>query len=161
MNAQRGNALIEVLVVVAIILTVSAIAWGFSTGDRMFAAQSAATIFDVQLAHARAIAATGGSAATLVFTPASPGRGTLISLAPDTDGVPPETLRVDVSETSLGAPPFSLAIDPSGHATASQPCPAAGGYTLTFSAGPASASRFLPCPLVVAGPPEPPGTVPP
>lgn len=161
MGAQRGTTLIEVLIVVAVIVIVSAIAWGVSSGDRAFAAQSAATIFDAQLAHARAIAASSGSAATLVFTPASPGPGAVISLAPDPDGVPAETLRADVSEASLGSPPFSLAIDAVGHATASQPCPAAGGYTLNFSAGPASASRFLPCPVVVAGPPEPPGTVPP
>jgi prepilin-type N-terminal cleavage/methylation domain-containing protein len=160
-NAQRGTTLIEVLLVTAIVVIVSAIAWSFSSGDRAFATQSAATIFDAQLAHARALAATSGSAATLVFTPASPGPGVVLSLAPDSDGAPPETLRADVSEVSLGAPPFSLAIDVSGRATGSQPCPAAGGYTLTFLAGPASESRFLPCPVVLAGPPEPPGTVPP
>ena len=161
MNAQRGTTLIEVLLVTAIVVVVSAIAWGFTSGDRAFATQSAATIFDARLAHARAIAATSGGAATLVFTPASPGPGAVVSLAPESDGVPPETLRADVSEASLGPPPFSLAIDAAGHATASQPCPPAGGYTLNFAAGAASESRFLPCPVVVAGPPESPGTVPP
>ena len=161
MNAQRGTTLIEVLLVAAIVVIVSAIAWGFTSGDREFATQSAATIFDAQLAHARALAATSGGAVTLVFTPASPGPGVVLSLAPDSDGVPPETLRADLSEPTLGQPPFSLAIDAAGHATASQPCPPAGGYTLNFLAGAASASRFLPCPVVAAGPPEPPGTVPP
>jgi prepilin-type N-terminal cleavage/methylation domain-containing protein len=160
-NAQRGTTLIEVLLVTAIVVIVSAIAWGFTSGDRVFAAQSAATIFDAQLAHARALAATSGSASTIVFTPASPGPGVVLSLTPDSDGVPPEALRADVSEPSLGAPPFSLAIDASGHARGPQPCPAAGGYTLTFSAGPVSQTRFLACPVVAAGPPEPPGTVPP
>jgi len=140
---------------------ISLIAWGFSSGDRAFAAQSAATIFDAELAHARALAATSGGTVTLAFTPASPGPGVVLSLAPETDGAPPETLRADVSEAALGGPPLSISVDSYGHATGPQPCPAPGGYTLTFSAGPGVQTRFLPCPVVAAGPPEPPGTVPP
>jgi hypothetical protein len=154
MNAQRGTMLIEVLLV-------TAIAWGFTSGDRAFATRSAATIFDAELAHARAIASTSGSPATLVFTPASPGPGVVLSLEPGPDGVPPETLRADVSEVSLGTPPFSLAIDATGHATTSQPCPAAGGFTLTFVAVPACREPHSALPGGRRGPPEPPGTVPP
>ena len=140
---------------------ISLVAWGFSSGDRAFATQSAATIFDAELAHARTLAATSGGAVTLVFTPASPGPGVVLSLAPEPDGAPPETLRADVSEATLGGPPFAISVDSYGHAAGTQPCPAAGGYALTFASGPGVQTRFLPCPAVAAGPPEPPGTVPP
>jgi len=159
--SERGFTLIETLVAVAIVMLLSLIAWGFSSGDRALAAQSAATIFDAELAHARALAATSGEAVTLVFTPASPDPGVVLAFSPAPVDVPPETLRADVSEASLGQPPFAISVDPYGHATGPQPCPAAGGFTLTFSAGPGVQTRFLPCPAVAAGPPEPPGTVPP
>jgi prepilin-type N-terminal cleavage/methylation domain-containing protein len=159
MRAQRGMTLIEVLLVAAILAMVSAIAF-LSSGSRAFETRSAATIFDARLAHARAIAATSGGTATLVFAPSPSGSGTVVSLSPPTD-VPPETLRADVSEPVLGKPPFSISLDPYGRATAPAPCPPAGGYALTFAAGTASETRFLPCPAVAAGSPEPVGTVPP
>jgi|GEM_PF-5016188 len=147
------------LLVVAIIAMVSAVAF-LSSGGRFFETRSAATIFDAQFAHARAIAATAGGTATLTFAPAPGGSGTLVSLAPPAD-VPPEPLRADVSEAALGRPPFSISVDAYGHATAPSPCPAAGGYALTFTAGPASEVRVVPCPVTAAGSPEPVGTMPP
>jgi len=159
MHGQRGMTLIEVLLVAAILAMVSAVAF-FSSGSRAFETRSAATIFDAQLAHARAIAATSGATATLAFATAPSGSGTIVTLSPPGD-VPPQTLRAGVSEPALGKPPFSISIDPYGHATAPAPCPPAGGYALTFAAGAASETRFLPCPAVAAGSPEPVGTVPP
>ncbi len=159
MQAQRGTTLIEVLLVAAILAMVSAIAF-FSAGSRLFETRSAATIFDAQLAHARAIAATNGGTATLSFARAPGGGGTVVSLTPAGE-VPPQALRADISEAALGRPPFSIAVDAYGHATSPSPCPSAGGYGLTFAAGPVSETRFLPCPVVAVGSPEPVGTVPP
>lgn len=158
MEAQRGTSLIELLLTIAILAMLWTLA-SMSFGNRAFETRSAATIFDAQLAHARAIASTAGGTATLSFAVAPGGSGTVVSIAPA--DAPPEILRADVSEAALGKPPFSISLDAYGHAVAPQPCPAAGGYALTFSAGAASESRFLPCLAAVAGPPEPVGTVPP
>jgi len=157
MEAQRGTSLIEVLLTVAIVAMLWALA-SLSFANRPFETRSAATIFDAQLAHAIALASSAGGTATLNFAIAPTGSGTVLSLAPP-DG-PAETLRADVSEAVLGKPPFAITVDAYGHAVAPQPCPP-GGYALTFSAGPASESRLLPCPASAAGPPEPVGTVPP
>jgi prepilin-type N-terminal cleavage/methylation domain-containing protein len=158
-KAQRGTSLIEVLLTVAILAMLWTVA-SMSFGNRPFETRSAATIFDAQFAHARTIAsATAGGTATLSFALGPGGSGTLISIAPA--DAPPETLRADVSEPALGNPPFAISVDAYGHAVAPAPCPAPGAYTLTFSAGPASEERVLPCLAVVAGPPEPVGTVPP
>jgi len=159
MHAQRGTTLIEVLLVAAIVAMVSAVAL-LSSGSRFFETRSAATIFDALFAHARAIASTAGGTATLAFAPAPGGSGTLVSLAPPV-AAPPETLRADVSEPTLGRPPFSIVIDAYGHATAPSPCPATGGYALAFTAGQASEVRLLPCSVTAAGSPEPVGTMPP
>ncbi len=157
MEAQRGTSLIEVLLTVAIL----AMLWAFASmsfGNRAFETQSAATIFDAQLAHARTVASAGGNA-TLSFAVAPSGSGTVVSISPA--DAPPETLRADVSEPVLGKPPFTITVDAYGRAVGPQPCPSAGGYALTFSAGPASESRLLPCPASAVGSPEPVGTVPP
>lgn len=158
MKAQRGTSLIEVLLTVAILAMLWAVA-SMSLGNRAFETRSAATIFDAQLAHAQAIASSAGGTATLSFAVGPSGSGAVVSISPA--GAPPETLRADVSEPALGRPPFAISIDAYGRAVAPQPCPSAGAYTLTFSAGPASESRSLPCPAASAGSPEPVGTVPP
>ena len=158
MEAQRGTSLIEVLLTVAILAMLWAVA-SMSFGNRSFETRSAATIFDAQLAHAQAIASSSGGTATLSFATAPGGSGTAVSVTPA--DAPPETLRADVSEPVLGKPPFTITVDAYGRAVAPQPCPAGGGYNLTFTAGPASESRLLPCPASAAGSPEPVGTVPP
>jgi prepilin-type N-terminal cleavage/methylation domain-containing protein len=157
-HAQRGTTLIEVLLTVAIVAMLWTVA-SMSFGNRPFETRSAATIFDAQLAHARAIASATGGTATLNFAIGPSGSGTVVSLSPA--DAPPETLRADVSEPAMGKPPFAITVDAYGHAVAPASCPSGGGYTLTFSAGPAWEERFLPCPATVAGPPEPVGTVPP
>jgi hypothetical protein len=146
-----------------VLLTVAILAmlWtaaSLSFGNRAFETRSAATIFDAQLAHARTIASAAGGTATLNFAITPSGTGVVVSITPA--DAPPETLRADVSESTLGKPPFAITVDAYGHAVAPQPCPS-GGYTLTFSAGPASEDRVLPCPATAAGSPEPVGTVPP
>jgi len=155
---QRGTSLIEVLLTVAIL----AMLWAFasmSLGNRSFETRSAATVFDALFAHARTVASAAGGNATLSFAIAPSGSGTIVSLTPA--DAPPETLRADVSEAALGKPPFAITLDAYGHAVAPQPCPSAGGFALTFSSGPASESRLLPCAVTAAGSPEPVGTVPP
>ncbi|HEV2262867.1 MAG TPA: type II secretion system protein [Candidatus Rubrimentiphilum sp.] len=156
---QRAFTLIEVLLVTAIVVIVTATAWGLSASDRSFAVTSATTIFDAELAHAQTLAANGADI-TLDFAPAVSGSGVVLTLSPQPVDVPPVTLAADVSETSLGSPPFAIAVDAYGHAVSPQPCPAPGGYTLTFIAGGASAVRVLPCPAVAAGTPQTPAPVP-
>lgn len=158
MERQRGTSLIEVMLAVAVLALLGALA-SLSFGNRAFEMRSSATLFDELLAHARAIASTAGGTATLSFAIPASGSGTVISIAPA--DAPPETLRADVSEATLGRPPFAISVDSYGHAVAPQPCPAGGGYSLTISAGAASESRFLPCPATAAGSPEPVGKVPP
>ena len=157
MHAQRGMSLIEVLLSVAILVMVSLLA--FIGGARLFETRSSAIIFDALLAHAKTLASSSGGSATLSFQPTPAGDGTIVALTPP--DVPPETLRAAVSEPSLGKPPFSISVDAYGHAVAPSPCPAPSGYVLTFTAGPASESRLLPCFLDVAGSPEPRPTMPP
>jgi len=158
MEAQRGTSLIEVMLTVAILAMLGTVA-AMSFGNRPFETRSAVTILDAQLAHAVALASSSGGTATLDFAKPASGSGTAISISPF--DAPPETLRADVSEAALGKPPFAITVDAYGHAVAPQPCPTGGGYTLTFSAGPASENRFLPCPASAAGSPEPVGTMPP
>jgi len=158
-EAQRGTSLIEVLISIAILAMLWMVA-SMSFGNRTFETRSAATIFDAQLAHARTIASSdAGGTATLSFAIGAGGSGTVVSISPAE--TPPETLRADVSEPTLGKPPFTITVDAYGRAVAPQPCPTAGGFALTFSAGPASESRLLPYPVTAAGSPEPVGTVPP
>ena len=158
MHTQRGTTLIEMLLVVAILAMISGVAF-LAASSRLFETQSAATVFDSLLAHAKTLASTNGGTATLAFSPAAIGDGTVVALSPP--DVPPETLRASVSEPVLGKPPFTITVDAYGHAVAPQPCPAAGGYLLAFTAGPASESRLVPCVLDVAGSPEPRQTMPP
>lgn len=158
MHAQRGTTLVEMLFAIAILAIISALAF-LSFSGRMYETSSSATVFDALLAHAKTLASTNGGIATLSFAIAPSGSGTVVTLSPP--DIPPETLRADISEATLGKPPFAISLDAYGHALAPQPCPSAGGFTLTLSAGPATQTRFLPCPLDVAGSPEPPGTPPP
>jgi prepilin-type N-terminal cleavage/methylation domain-containing protein len=158
MEAQRGTSLIEVLLTVAILAMLWTVA-SLTFGNRAFETRSSATIFDALLAHARTIASAAGGEAALNFAIPASGSGTVVSISPA--DAPPETLRADVSEAVLGKPPFTISVDAYGHAVAPAPCPPAGGYTLTFSAGAASEERVLPCPPSVAGSPEPVGTMPP
>lgn len=155
---ERGFTLIETLLVVGIIVIISASGWGFAWNNRAFALKSATTIFDAELADARAVAASNEGAATLVFAPAA--SGVQLHVEPEA-AVAPQTLPADVSEAVLGSPPFSITVDAWGHATGLQPCPSGGAFVLTFAAGGSQDSRLLPCPAVAAGPPQPAGTMPP
>lgn len=126
---------------------------------RLYETRSSAMVLDALLAHARTLASTNSGIATLNFAIGPNGGGTIVSLSPP--DIPPETLRADLSEATLGKPPFAISVDSYGHAVAPQPCPSAGRFSLTLTAGAASQTRFLPCPMEAAGSPEPPGTPPP
>lgn len=156
---QQGFTLIETLLVTAIVVIVSAAAWGLTASDRSFAVGSAVTLFDAELAHAQALAADGSPIA-LNFAPAVSRAGVMLTLSAQPADVPPVTLSADLSEATLGAPPFSIAVDAYGHAVAPLPCPAAGGFALRFVAGAVSATRFLPCPAAAAGSPQTPAPMP-
>jgi hypothetical protein len=158
MHAQSGTTLLETLFAIAILAIIGSLAFLPFSG-RLFETRSSVTVFDELLAHARTLASANGGVATISFATSPSGSGTVVALSPP--DIPPETLRADVSEATLGMPPFTISVDAYGHALAPEPCPAAGGFTLTLSAGPASETRFLPCPVEAAGSPEPPGTPPP
>ncbi|MDQ2663948.1 MAG: hypothetical protein M3Y18_07955 [Candidatus Eremiobacteraeota bacterium] len=115
------------------------------------------------------MAATSGDGATLVFRPA-PAGGQAFQLQlyagrPDGSATPaasgpPADFDASVTETTLGAPPFSIFVTsagyPSGAASyppasgalepiATEPACPAGGYRLRLQAGASSAERILPC----------------
>jgi prepilin-type N-terminal cleavage/methylation domain-containing protein len=120
---ERGFTLIELAVVVAIVVVLLAATAGFTLGSRPFALHSAVTQFDGLLAQARAVAATGGNGATLLFEPRSP-LGTSISLYVGRPNGPPMSaagpaLRIDadVRASGAGPAPFAIFISSAGRAT--------------------------------------------
>ena len=73
---QRGTSLLEVVLVVAILVSITIAFWSQSQGARAFGMQSAASQFDGALAYAHALASNSGNGATLVFDRRSSGDGT-------------------------------------------------------------------------------------
>jgi hypothetical protein len=176
--SQYGTSLLEVLVAAALATLLAAAAWTASQGSRMLEAHAAAGQFDALLAYGRALASSGGNGATIAFTPeGSQVRLTLYSGRPNgapvlAAPIPPLVVGVSVSESALGAPPFSIFIDGAGYASgeaaypaasatpwpsisAEPSCPPAGAYTVSFSAGPAVETRRLACPAEAVGSPAP------
>jgi prepilin-type N-terminal cleavage/methylation domain-containing protein len=166
---QRGFTLLEMLVVVAIVITVATI-FCFRSGARPIAMRSALTEFDAALAYGKALAATSGNGATLAFAPTDSGfRIDVYSGRPTAPGalhpagIAPFVLDGGVGEATMGAPPFALFLNSAGHASmaafsgpapapmSSEPaCPSGGRWVLTFtdSAGvslAAQRSRTLAC----------------
>ena len=163
---QQGFTLVEVVLVAAIVMVAAAVL-GFAFGSRPLALRSSATQFDAALAYGKALAATGGNGATLVFEPAA--RGSTITLyqgRPTVAGalrpaaIPPFSLDADVREASLGSPPFALFLSGAGRASmakigagatpaplATEPaCPATGAWNLLFRAdGAKEESHVLAC----------------
>jgi len=134
---QRGFTLIEVLVTVGILtLLLAAGAWSFSLHPNALVA--ATDDVDAALASARAIAASSGNGATLVFAPRGNGRGSrlagfalrIYSGRPNAPGAvnPTSAMPViadaNVRERTLGTPPFSLFVDSAGDASAEASYPA-------------------------------------
>jgi prepilin-type N-terminal cleavage/methylation domain-containing protein len=138
-RAQRGFTLIETIVVAAI-LAVLASAAVISLAQRPGALASAVTGFDASLAAARAIAATSGNGATLVFAARANGSTALPGFTltvyrgrPTAAGtVTPTTVMaissdVSVREASLGTPTFAIFLSSAGHASGQSAYPAFGG----------------------------------
>jgi prepilin-type N-terminal cleavage/methylation domain-containing protein len=164
---QKGFTVIEMLIVVAIVVTVATIAFGMSPGARPMAMRSAVTQFDAALAYAKAIAATSGNGATLLIVPSGPAGFTMSLLsgrptAPQAlqpAGIAPFTSDASISEATLGSPPFALYVNGAGRvsmahaAVASTPapaaaepaCPASGEWVLAFTDGRGTDTRRLAC----------------
>lgn len=180
---ERGFSLIEVLIAVAVTAILIAVGVGLARGSRPAALGSAVTAFDALLAAGRAVAATSGNGATIVFEPIQSGtRMTLYAGRPNglaamaRTAIPPVQTQADVTEASAGQPPFALFFSSSGNAslqprypdpafydrsdipiiTTGEPaCPAAGNYRVSFRVNAASQSRALFCQSTLAGTPSP------
>ncbi len=177
---EAGFTLLEMVVAIgiAVVLLVAGGFWMLSM--RPAALRGALDDFDSNLAAAKALAASGGNGATLVF-------------APQTGGAPGFTLRVyagrpnasnavtatntmaaisatSVSEVHFGKPPFAIFLNSAGYPTGTDnypsldaqgnpafnviaqqpPCPS-GGIVLTFTSPQGvTATRTLPCNTDVA-----------
>lgn len=170
---ERGFTLIELVVAVGIaVMLLGGALWMFAM--RPAAVRHAVDEYDGELAVARAIAASSGNGATMVFAPAMRGSGFTIAVyagRPTAANAVTATQAISatndasVRERTLGAPPFAVffdsagrasgqasypAFDPAGHAqfaTLAQqpPCPR-GDLLLTFTgAQGASDTRTLAC----------------
>lgn len=170
---QRGFSLIEVTIAAAIVITIAAVVLGVSSNARPYALRSAATQFDAALAYGRAIAASSGNGATLVFAPREAG-GFSIAIyagrptaqgALHPSGIPPMVSDARVDVEGIGGPPFALFLSGAGNATlaasvlptpapgGSEPaCPSSGTWKLTLAGGPAKSEVWLPCFAAVSGP---------
>ncbi|MGH7737409.1 MAG: prepilin-type N-terminal cleavage/methylation domain-containing protein [Candidatus Tyrphobacter sp.] len=126
---ERGFTLIEVIVAAGVLmLLLAAGAWRLSTRPNALAAAS--NDVDAAFAQARAIAASSGNGATIVFAPRT-ARGAaaagftvlLYSGRPDAVGAVtaanemPVVADATVRERTLGRPPFALFVDSAGDAS--------------------------------------------
>jgi type II secretory pathway pseudopilin PulG len=176
---ERGSSLIELLVVSAIVTALALAAIVGVAGTRPFALRSATSEFDALFARARALAATSGNGATIVFLPQPGGHGgTTIALLAGRPNAP-EVVRVaasyaiaaDARGESLGDPPFTMFVSSGGYVTGmggypalpfnpdglakiakEPPCPG-GALRVTsviFSVASSSIVRQFPCPPVSA-----------
>lgn len=169
-SGEAGFTLVEIVVVVAIVVTTALAGVAISLGSRSFAVATAASEFDHLLDSARTIAReTQG--ATLVFAPDVFGDGTEIHvLAPGPNGtlsptkLPPFHTRAAIEESeSLGKAPFAFVVHATG-ALAGRPgyrtgnpnaipevgCPARGWFHFLIHAAGATAERTLPCRITLA-----------
>lgn len=153
---ERGFTLLELVVAVgALSILLAAGAWAFSLHPNALAA--GANDVDAALATARAVAASSGNGATVVFSPRRSSSGALVAgfslrvFAGRPDGLgsvtPASTMPVlsdaSIRERTLGTVPFALFIDSAGNAsgTANYPQLDADG-TPTFTV----LSQEPPCP---------------
>jgi prepilin-type N-terminal cleavage/methylation domain-containing protein len=181
---QRGYTLVEILVVAAIVVTMAAFGFAMAQGAHAFAMRSAAGQFDAAVAYARSVAADSGNGATIVFTPHVDSSGTalggfaarLYAGRPNAGGpivplpMPAVTTEGNITEASLGDPPFTIFFNGTGQATGMRGtvspaadigndpgCPATrSAMVFTISDSRATTTRTLACPNAVAGPPAPP-----
>ena len=169
-NREAGFTLVEIVVVVAIVVTTVLAGVAISLGSRSFAVATAASEFDHLLDSARTVAReTQG--ATLVFAPDVFGDGTEVRvLAPGPNGtlsptqLPPFHTRAAIEESeSLGKAPFAFVVHATG-ALGGRPgyrtgnpnvipevgCPPRGWFHFLIHAAGATAERTLPCRITLA-----------
>jgi len=138
--------------------------------SRSLAVSTAAARFDALLDAARTTAREIDQGATITFVPDPYGDGFVAQLyrnrpstgALETTTFPILNARVSITEATLGAPNFALAIHSNGtiagipsYAVGTTPaaetaCPGTGAYHLVFSYAGARAERFIPCTVPVA-----------
>ncbi|HTX57496.1 MAG TPA: prepilin-type N-terminal cleavage/methylation domain-containing protein [Candidatus Acidoferrales bacterium] len=178
---EAGFTLLELVVTVGItaILLAAGGYWMLST--RPGALAGALDDFDANLAAAKAIAASSGNGATIVFAPQAngapgftmrvyAGRPTAANAVTVTNTMA-EVSNAAVSEATLGNPPFALFVNSAGYINSGQanypsiasgtpaftviatqpPCPSSGGFTLTFTSPTGTGTRTIHCNVVIAG----------
>lgn len=123
---ERGFTLLELVITLAILSTLLAAGvWAFSLHPNALAAS--ANDVDAAIATARAVAASSGNGATIVFAPrrSSGGGFSMRVFAGRPDGIgsvtPASSMPVladaGIREATLGSVPFSLFIDSAGNAS--------------------------------------------
>jgi len=177
---EAGFTLLEVVVTVGITAILLAAGGFWMLAMRPGALRAATSDFDANLASARALAATSGNGATLVFAPQTNGApGFLLRVysgRPTAGGAVTATTTMplvsaaSVSEAHFGKPPFAIFLNSAGYPTGianyptldaqgnptfavvaqQPPCPS-GGIELTF-ANPqgVTATRTLACNTTIA-----------
>ena len=179
-RGEAGFTLLELIVTVAITVILIAAGGYWMLSMRPGALRGALDDFDANLAAAKAIAATSGNGATLIFEPPSNGSTgyalTVFSGRPTAPGAVKSTNTMiansgaTVKEAHFGNPPFAIFLSSAGYPTGTAgyptlsggvpnfttiatepPCPS-GGIELTFTSPQGvTATRTLPCNVVVAG----------
>ena len=179
-RGEAGFTLLELIVTVAITVILITAGGYWMLSMRPGALRGALDDFDANLAAAKAIAATSGNGATLIFEPQSNGSTgytlTVFSGRPTASGAVKSTNTMiansgaTVKEAHFGDPPFAIFLSSAGYPTGTAnypaltdgvpnfttiatepPCPA-GGIELTFTSPQGvTATRTLPCNVVVAG----------
>jgi type II secretory pathway pseudopilin PulG len=167
---EAGFTLVEIVVVVAIVVTTALAGVAISLGSRSFAVATAASEFDHMIDSARTIAReTQG--ATLLFAPDVFGDGTEVRVVtPGPNGtlsptaMPVFHTRAAIEESeSLGKAPFAFVLHASG-ALGGRPgyrtgnpntipevgCPARGSFHFLIHTAGATAERTLPCRITLA-----------
>jgi type II secretory pathway pseudopilin PulG len=167
---EAGFTLVEIVVVVAIVVTTALAGVAISLGSRSFAVATAASEFDHMIDSARTIAReTQG--ATLLFAPDVFGDGTEVRVVtPGPNGtlsptaMPVFHTRAAIEESeSLGKAPFAFVVHASGalggrpgyrtgnpNAIPEVGCPASGRFHFVIQAAGATAERTLPCRITLA-----------
>jgi prepilin-type N-terminal cleavage/methylation domain-containing protein len=178
-RAEAGFTLLELVVTVAIAVILIAAGGVWMLSMRPGALRGALNDFDANLASAKAIAATSGNGATLIFEPQSNGSpGYTLSVysgRPTTAGAVTATNTMvansaaTISEAHFGNPPFAIFLSSAGYPTGSAnypslsdgvpnfttiatepPCPS-GGMELTFTSPQGvTGTRTLPCNATIA-----------
>ncbi|HET7813056.1 MAG TPA: prepilin-type N-terminal cleavage/methylation domain-containing protein [Candidatus Baltobacteraceae bacterium] len=161
---QRGFSLTEMLLACAIAAVLLLLAMPPLSGTKPAAAASSALAVDAAVSKAQSIAATSGNGATLQFSAVTNGTAIRVysgrpnGVSAMTQAAPDTNTFATIAESSLGAAPFAVFFDSSGHASAmsgmvdpaaaiaSDPgCPAAGAVTLLISDPRDRVQRTLPC----------------